>query len=127
MTLRILVVDDEYEIRRALRRFLESHGHSVYEALSGEMALRILEEEDIDVMLLDLRLGPQSAFDGWDVLRHKIASEKASRVPTIVISGLSLNEARDPEPRLPASHVFLSKPLDLAMLLRILASIAQRA
>jgi len=122
----ILVVDDEFATRRGLRRFLESHGHSVLEALSGEMALRILEEEDIDVMLLDLRLGPRSVFDGWDVLRHKIESEKASRVPTIVITGVAIDEARDAAPRLPAAHVFLAKPVDLAMLLRVLASIPKR-
>ena len=41
---RILVVDDEYDVRLPLRRVLESEGHEVTEAIHGDEALQLFEE-----------------------------------------------------------------------------------
>src|SRR6185312_11900330 len=53
---RILVVDDEIEIRRALQRNLTAHGYEVFTAGSGEEALAEIVQHRPDLMLLDLGL-----------------------------------------------------------------------
>jgi len=66
--MRILIVDDEPNIRRTLRLALESGGHAVEEAASVESALRRVEREPCDVALVDLRLGRESGLDLMETL-----------------------------------------------------------
>ncbi|HMB02304.1 MAG TPA: sigma-54 dependent transcriptional regulator [Isosphaeraceae bacterium] len=61
--MRILIVDDELNIRRTLRVALESMGHAVSEAASGPDALREVERQPFDIALIDLRLGQASGLD----------------------------------------------------------------
>jgi two-component system KDP operon response regulator KdpE len=53
---RVLIVDDEVAIRRALRNTLQGMGFHVEEAPSGEAALRLLPEAQYDVVLLDINM-----------------------------------------------------------------------
>jgi len=61
--MRILIVDDEPNIRRTLRVALEALGHEVAEASTGVEALRSIERQPADVALVDLRLGLDSGLD----------------------------------------------------------------
>src|SRR5262249_53130539 len=61
--MRILIVDDEPNIRGTLKLTLEAAGHSVVEAASGREALRRVERQPCDVALLDLQLGGESGLD----------------------------------------------------------------
>ena len=56
---RVLVADDEMSIRFVLRETLESAGHEVVEAASGEAALQALAAQPFDVAFFDIRMpGP---------------------------------------------------------------------
>jgi NtrC-family two-component system response regulator AlgB len=68
--MRILVVDDEPNIRRTLRIALEADGHTVDEAASGPGAVRQAERQPCDVALVDLRLGNESGLDLLETLRQ---------------------------------------------------------
>lgn len=61
--MRVLIVDDEPNIRRTLRVTLEAMGHTVDEASSATAALRRAERQPFDAALLDLRLGDESGLD----------------------------------------------------------------
>jgi len=61
--MRILIVDDEPNIRRTLRVALEASGHAVAEAASGPAARKLIERQPADVALVDLRLGAESGLD----------------------------------------------------------------
>ncbi|WP_406699343.1 sigma-54 dependent transcriptional regulator [Singulisphaera sp. Ch08] len=61
--MRVLIVDDEPNIRRTLRVALEAMGHAVDEADSPSSALRHVERHPFDAALLDLRLGSESGLD----------------------------------------------------------------
>src|SRR5579885_3529496 len=61
---RILVVDDEIEILRALQRNLTAHGYEVFTASSGEQALEEIVLHRPDLMLLDLGLPGMSGLEG---------------------------------------------------------------
>ena len=77
---RVLVVDDEPQIRRALRVVLRANGYSVTEAASGEAALDAAASEPFDVMILDLVLPD---VEGIEVCRRL---REWSRLPVIVLS-----------------------------------------
>jgi two-component system KDP operon response regulator KdpE len=76
----ILVVDDEIEIVRALRRTLTAHGYRVFTASSGEEAVQVTSKRRPDLLLLDLLLPGMS---GLEVCRRVRAE---SNVPIIVLS-----------------------------------------
>jgi CheY-like chemotaxis protein len=70
MTLRALIVDDNPEFLAIARRLLERDGISVTGlASSGAEALRQIEEQDPDVILVDVDLGQESGFDLAEQLR----------------------------------------------------------
>ncbi len=79
MTL-VLVVDDEPQIRRALRTSLEAHGYQVATVGTGEEGVVSVAEQNPDLVLLDLGLPD---MDGTDVLRRV---RGFSDVPVIVVS-----------------------------------------
>jgi NtrC-family two-component system response regulator AlgB len=59
----VLVIDDDVSLRRSLRTALETMGHRVTEAESGERAQDLLGHQVFDVALLDLRLGQERGLD----------------------------------------------------------------
>lgn len=77
---RVLIVDDEQQIRRFLRISLASQGYEVIEAESGEQALAAVYVQAPDVVLLDLGLPD---LDGQEVLQ---SIREQSAVPVIVVS-----------------------------------------
>jgi two-component system KDP operon response regulator KdpE len=77
---RILVVDDEIEIMRALQRSLTAHGFEVFTAASGEDALEAIAHYRPDLMLLDLGLPGMSGLEVCKQVRMQ------SNLPIIVLS-----------------------------------------
>ena len=85
----ILVADDDRSIRWVLREALVSDGHHVHEATTGVEALTRLEEGDIDVAFLDIRM-PQ--LSGLEVLSE--VQQKGCQTPIIVMTAqLTMNNA----------------------------------
>jgi DNA-binding response OmpR family regulator len=64
---RLLVVDDEANLRAGLRDLLSLMGYHVDEAASGHEALKLLEGEPYDLMVLDIRM---PGMDGVEVMHH---------------------------------------------------------
>jgi two-component system KDP operon response regulator KdpE len=77
---RILVVDDEPQIRKFLRLGLEGHGYGVLEAESADAAMRAAVAQPPDLVVLDLGLPDREGFDVLSALREW------SRVPVLVLS-----------------------------------------
>ena len=80
MALRLLVVEDDDNIRTPLRWALEDEGYRVAEAASGEDACRQVAAAPPDLMLLDLMLG---SMDGFQVIREV---RRSHDLPVIVVS-----------------------------------------
>jgi two-component system KDP operon response regulator KdpE len=78
--IRVLVVDDEPQIRRFLRTTLSAHGYRVKEASSGCEALALTATEQPELLLLDLGLPD---IDGLEVIRRL---REWSTVPIIIVS-----------------------------------------
>lgn len=82
-TATVLVVDDEADIRMLVRLVLERAAYRVLEAADGQAALAAIADEDIDLVLLDLRMAP---VDGWEVLEHLRDDGILERLPVLVVS-----------------------------------------
>lgn len=80
---RILIVDDDREIVRLVKAYLEKAGYSVLTAYKGENALHILRREQPDLLVLDLMLPDQ---DGWDVTRLIRSDPALANLPIIMLT-----------------------------------------
>lgn len=117
---RVLVVDDEPQIRRALRTALAGHGYVVETADGGEAALQLAATWRPDALLLDLVMPPP---DGFAVLKDV---RGWSDVPVVVLS------ARGQEPdKVTALDLgaddYLTKPFGMGELLARLRAVLRRA
>ena len=81
----ILVVDDDHETRELLREILNEEGYRVTTSGSGEEALEIGQREFFDVIVSDMKLGPD--LDGLDVLRAYKSIQPESEVILITAFG----------------------------------------
>lgn len=85
---RILIVDDEAQLRRALARSLRGHDYDVREAEDGASALSAFESFKPDVVLLDLMLPDMNGVDVCRELRRK------HQTPIIILSVLGAEEQK---------------------------------
>jgi two-component system alkaline phosphatase synthesis response regulator PhoP len=83
MAQRILIVDDDRQIVRLLRAYLEKDGYRVLVAYDGAMALQLLRSERPDLMLLDLMLPDR---DGWEVTRLVRGDPSLASIPIIMLT-----------------------------------------
>jgi two-component system nitrogen regulation response regulator NtrX len=82
MKARILVVDDEAEIRRSVRMILEYEGYDVLEASSGPEGLALIEREAPDLVFLDIKM---QGIDGLEALQR--IRQVNESLPVVIISG----------------------------------------
>ncbi len=80
---RILVVDDDKEIVRLLRAYLEQAGYQVISAYDGETALHMLRRERPSLVVLDLMLPDR---DGWDITRIVRNDSALESTPIIMLT-----------------------------------------
>ena len=114
---KVLIVDDEPDILLMLRVNLESEGYDTALAADGETALRRIDEEHPDIMLLDVMM---PVMDGWSVLEHLTDRAHAPRV--VVLSAKTA--ARDMVRALTLGAAdYLPKPFDPDGLIQTVARV----
>ncbi len=95
MAKKVLVVDDEQDVRIFLRTALKKNGYEVIVAHNGVEGLELARQEKPDLITLDLMMPKQT---GTDMYRNLAKSKELRAIPIIVISGLS------------GRHLAVSKP-----------------
>jgi two-component system response regulator AtoC len=80
--MKILVVDDEPSVCKALRRLLVAKGYNVLEAHDGDQALEVYRRERPDVVLLDIRM---PGMDGLETLRELKAIDQGANVIMVTV------------------------------------------
>ncbi len=83
MAQRILVVDDDRQIVRLVRSYLEKAGFTVLTAYDGDTAMHALRRERPDLVVLDVLLPER---DGWELLRWLRADEHLSATPVLMLT-----------------------------------------
>ena len=110
MAEKILVVDDEWELRNILTEFLTGEGYDVIQASNGKEALESAEKEEPQVILLDVKM---PGIDGIEVCRRLKEEDKTRFIPIIMVTAL---EDRDVDAFVEGADDFVTKPFSLVEL-----------
>src|SRR5882672_9577103 len=117
---KILIVDDEADMRFAVRMLLERSGHAVVEADNGDAALSRIDEGAPDLVLLDMRL---PGMDGIQILQK--IREKQKDLPIIMVTGYGNVELAEQALQFGADH-YLSKPFHNKELIEVIQQILEK-
>jgi len=110
MNKKILVVDDDSQIRESLAKVLRTEGYRVALAADGQEGIEKCDPEDVDLVLLDLNLPGKS---GWDIFERM--TSKSPLLPIIIITGRSNQFDMATAAGVGA---LMEKPLDVGFLLQ---------
>ncbi|MBT3344615.1 MAG: response regulator [Gemmatimonadetes bacterium] len=119
---RILIVDDEEEVRASMREYLESNGYAIVEAADGEEALAKTFTEKPDLLLLDLRL---PKVDGYQVCQTLKGNPITSVIPIIMVTALNATPQKVKGIEYGADD-YIEKPFDLEELLARVKMVMRR-
>ena len=117
MKKRIMVLDDDEQIRQSLLKLLQKEDYEVVLAAEGIEALDKLERQRVDLLLLDLNLPNKS---GWDVFER--ITSTTPLLPIIIITG------REKQTELAVAAgvgALMQKPLDVSLLLKTISELLQ--
>jgi len=112
---KILIVDDEPYILKILSFKLRLSGMIPFEATSGEEALRVIREEEPDLVLLDVSLSP--GLTGFDLCRILKENPGTQALPILMLTARTLPSERDLGLRLGARS-YITKPFSTKVLIR---------
>ncbi len=108
---RILVVDDEPAVRSLMAVTLKLAGHDISEATGGEEALRILESDSFDLVVLDIMM---PVTDGYEVLVRMRAMSNQAETPVVVVTARGYDAEAMLREATGGAVDHLSKPFDPA-------------
>ena len=118
--MKILIVDDEINIRMTLKDILEDEGYKTFVAGTGEKAIKIAAKEDINMIILDVKL---PGIDGIETF--KIIHRDKPDLDTLMISGHSDISIAVNAVKLGA-YDFLEKPLSMIKILTAARNIKEK-
>lgn len=104
---RVLIVDDELDIRQAVAEVLSEEGHQVLAAGDGAEALACLREFHPNLVLLDLMM---PGMNGWEFRAAQKGDPEYSSIPVVILSALERDGGID-------ADGYMQKPFDLDELL----------
>jgi len=107
MKFNVLIVDDEKNIRSGLGKAIEMDGHNVLLAEDGQRALEIVESDEIDLIIADLKMPRMS---GEELLRRVVQAYPT--LPVIILTGHGTIESAVQAMR-DGAYDFLTKPVNL--------------
>jgi DNA-binding NtrC family response regulator len=117
---KVLVVEDDPDIRRILEMFLAEKGYRVKVADAAARALEMLAEEPIDLILSDVRM---PAMSGLDLLRH--VKERDPEIQLVLMSAYSSVKDAVEAIQLGAAD-YVEKPIDFRRLERVLHTVLEK-
>ena len=118
----ILVIEDETDVRNFAVRVLELEGYWALQAEDSDTGLRLARENQVALVLLDLRL---PGYDGWAVLEELQSDPELSAIPVIVFTASARITQREKAIRMGAAD-YLIKPLSAARLRKAVARILRQ-
>ncbi len=112
--LRVLVAEDNPVNRKVVTKILERDGHEVCLVENGEEALKVLEERDFDVGIVDMHMPVMGGIEAIKIHRFAAASE-GDRMPFIVLTANATKEAMV-ECQSAGADAYLTKPIQARQL-----------
>jgi signal transduction histidine kinase/DNA-binding response OmpR family regulator len=113
-TAKVLLIEDDKEVREVLSRILTDSGYSLFQSDSGQHGLDLATEHTPDLIVLDVSL---TGVDGWTILTKLQDSPKLTDIPVVILGATS-----DTDMALSlGATVVISKPIDTVQLTAELA------
>ena len=119
-THKILVLEDEPILQKALVIQLESAGYSVLESDNGEDGLKLILDEKPALVLLDLLMPKKN---GFELMEELIKLKLIKKVPIVVLSNLGQEGDKEKAMKLGAVDYFVKSDTDLADLVKMIKKI----
>jgi CheY-like chemotaxis protein len=105
---RVLVIDDEPDVRWLIRMSLERAGHEVIDAEDGLRGIALAMKQRPDIIVLDLMM---PVMDGYGVLAELAKDPRTASVPVVVLSAKAIPDEADRASAAGARR-FMEKPFD---------------
>jgi CheY-like chemotaxis protein len=121
MSKRVLIVDDEADIRTFLETLLKEHGYETASADDGERGFELAQEFKPHIVTLDIIMPHET---GVKFYRKLLKHPELKHVPVIILSGVTRYKelfARD-HATMPRPYAFIDKPIESGELLEVLKS-----
>jgi len=119
MSKRILVVEDQEDLRGVLRDLLSGSGYAVVEAADGQDALTKAKSERPDLILMDIQM---PVLDGYEATRQIKADPSLAKTPIIAVSSFAMKG--DEEKARAAGYIhYVTKPYSPLQLLRTIRDV----
>ncbi|MBO8160172.1 MAG: response regulator [Thermosipho sp. (in: Bacteria)] len=103
--MKILVVDDNDEIKKFLSTYLHSKNYEVYEASNGEEACELLEQNSFDLIFMDIQMPGMNGIETIRLIRER-------QIPVIIIALTDFNEVKIEEIAEAGFDDFVEKPIN---------------
>ena len=119
MKKRILVIDDEELLTKTFSRLLEKQNYEVMTASHPEDALVMVEEEDFDLILCDIRMPGKNGVETVHEIRGILEKKGRSQVPVIFLTGFADPKLqKEAQALYPVAYIFM--PIDTMKLLSLI-------
>jgi two-component system, cell cycle response regulator DivK len=119
MSKRILVVEDQEDLRNVLRTLLTGSGYEVVEAADGQAGVAKAQAERPDLILMDIQL---PVLDGYDATRQIKANADLKATPIIAVSSFAMKGDEEKARAAGCDH-YVTKPYSPMQLLRIIRGV----
>jgi two-component system, cell cycle response regulator DivK len=116
MTKRILVVEDQEDLRGVLRDLLTGSGYAVAEATDGQAGVEMTRSERPDLVLMDIQL---PVMDGYEATRQIKTDPNLKATPVIAVSSYAMKGDEEKARTAGCDH-YVTKPYSPVQLLRII-------
>lgn len=113
---RVLIADDDQDLRYIWGMMFQDAGYEVYSAVDGRDALRSLRENHPEILVIDYDM---PGMCGLDVVRELRQHERNRRTVVILITGTHLRTASDARELQPYVDLMLAKPISPSYLVQI--------
>ena len=115
MSKRILVVDDQEDLRGVLRDLLTGSGYTVIEAADGEAGVAMAKSNHPDLILMDIQM---PVIDGYEVTRRIKADSALRPTPVVAVSSFAMKGDEEKARAAGCDH-YVTKPYSPMQLLRL--------
>lgn len=123
--LKILLIDDDKLILMTLKRLLSREGYEVTTALSGQWALRKIEDNGFDLIISDIKMPQMDGIETVKKIRKYLAQSGKRSIPEIFITAYAKEDMYKEAVNLNAAG-YIEKPFDMKTLIQTVKQTVER-